>query len=272
MIFESFILSVDKGLSDKPVQTLATIGSLIVAIIGIYRFAIKRPSLILEMHPFPKNISHIPIREQANLVPVFYLKNTGRRYAEDIYLEIEMESWNFDCSDVNADPNGEPLSKSRQTKQAPSGKKTKQKSPTLQPSHFPPQGMGPLSPAPPNAYYSEKEEETDYPISELSVASEDTDHFIGEPGEIRKITFGDIIYPNSEFKIYFGGATLEPMHKYELNYTIACRSVGRKSGKYIIHVLSDDITIYHQHRSFFYSIKQKKELIKQKIMKYFERI
>lgn len=261
------------GFSNSPLRTGATVGSLLIAVIGTYKFVLKRPSLVLEMYPSPRGINRVPIGDDANLTPVFYVKNSGIRYAENIYLEIEPITWNFDSSDVKSDPRGESL-------EEPAADKNKNSESTgntvedeyepgletrsLQPSDFPPQVIGPLVPAHPNSYRTKRERDHDYPNSELNIASEDVDYYIGEPGEIRKIVFEDIVYPGSEFKLFFGGATLEPLNKYELEYTIACRSVGRQKGKYIIKIFEDKIELIHHHRSLYYSIRKNAQMVIQR--------
>lgn len=243
------------------------------AIIAIYKFVLMRPSLVLEFSLTSKEKSlETPIYGgKAHLTPVFYLKNSGRKFAEDPYLEIELEGWNFNQTDVSSEPDTPQLGDSAKDS-VDNDANTQTLDLTLSEKcvlhgrdledfiDIPPTVLGSAviwdSSNPPRPTVSDN---TQYPETHLQLKNEELTTRIAAPGEIRKLSIENAIYPGSEFKLYYGGVELPVNHRYVIRYTVACRDHRPRNGWIILSIDEDGVEI-QELRSDDWSLRQRRKL------------
>lgn len=231
-------------------------------IILLYQLILQRPSLILDLEIENTVTGGVSMTsEEALLVPRFYLCNVGRMAAKDPYVEIELINWNFDSSEVDIEPDLEVLDPDIETELNTQSTEDKilhgqaRKGFTRDPDPERIYSFPPTAPAviwdSSNAPRSHKSDDPDYPSSDLEIKSYEYTARIGAPGEIHKMTIENIIYPDSRFKIYFGGTDFPLNRRVEIGYQVACEGHAPRKGLLAIEIKKDEINVKKEHPSSY---------------------
>lgn len=217
--------------------------TVLAAIIASYKFFIQRPNV--ELHA---ELEHDGVVLEEGVVtanPVFHLVNRGTRYAEDVYLEMSLPTWNFgegqNVSSVNVEV---------------SVKEDNQDEDTEAEVDFFTALHQYLINAIEEDEDQEKEKtrtsELDFEDSILETRHDDMRYF-GAPGEINQIIVDDLIYEGAEFRLFSTTVELERFHDYRLEYKIGCRTYGPRTGSIGFEVGYDEIQINHNHPNPWWS-------------------
>lgn len=73
-------------------QIASLVVGVIAGTIAIYKYLIKRPDLAFDAFP----VGDLDEKDQAPVV--FYVKNRGRRFAEDVFIEIYLIDWELETT------------------------------------------------------------------------------------------------------------------------------------------------------------------------------
>jgi len=251
-------------------------------LVAVYELVLKKPSLVLEFRLKSEDLDQEPPISEATafLTPVFYLKNTGRKFAEDPYLEIELEGWNFDPTDVSSDPDTQQIGDPSEGTEAGNAE-TQALDLTLSEKcdlygrdledivDIPPATFGPaVIWDSSNAPHPGESEDVDYPVTHLQLRDEELLTRIGAPGEIRKLSIENAIYPDSKFKIFYGGVDLPVNHQYKIRYTVACRGHQPREGYILLNIYHNSIEV-QELRSDDWGLRQRRRL--KRVLAFFRR-
>ena len=105
-----------------------------------------------------------------------------------------------------------------------------------------------------------EQEEDDENISTFLDVTDDRTGYLGSPRRLYQVTVDKPIQPREKYKMFFGGAELERNRRYELNYTISCRSHGPREGSIKFHVGHHEVTIENNYpkrrRKYFIAFRR----------------
>lgn len=197
-----------------PLTLISSMVAIAVGLTSLYLFFLNKPSMVLKMR-FSNSETTVDARPEDDGLyfrPRFLIKNQGRKYAEDVYVKIELKGWAF--GDNVYKVAGRPTSSmDRQVgKENDEGWVTDSIATRL----------------------SE-------PDTILDVDSH-RNTYLGTPDESREIFVNNVIYEKSEFEIRYGTTLLDPNSTYTVKYTIACRSHGPRTGQ--IQLTTKDESAY----------------------------
>jgi len=73
------------------IETITVVLSIILGLVGVYRFFIRRPHLKVGFHT-PNDT----LDSGNQLLATFYVRNDGHRYAEDVFVALRTNEWDMD--------------------------------------------------------------------------------------------------------------------------------------------------------------------------------
>jgi hypothetical protein len=214
---------------------LSALTGVIVASITFYQFVVRRPLLILHFQKFPRRVhaDSPAIDDYARILPTFELRNYGGRFAEDIYLELNLNDWNTGATRSSA-VNG---SDSENRESADEDAKLEQ---TVLPT-----GPGII------VDESYDREDTELPKTDATLEESSVEEHPASAGERWDISLEGPLYPKDHQELKFGRLELEAENTYKATYRIACRSKRIRKGKILIKVGQDSIEITESHGSYY---------------------
>lgn len=85
------------------------------------------------------------------------------------------------------------------------------------------------------------------PETLLEIQSERVLHFMFTTGERHDLYFENVIYNDDVFELFYGSIEFEDEGEYLLDYTIACRSHGPRTGSILFTVEEDRIIVEREY-------------------------
>ncbi|MWG36095.1 hypothetical protein [Halomarina oriensis] len=210
----------------------------LAAVIAAYRFFLQRPNLQLEVEMSSRFQYRIDGRVNAN--PVFHLENIGRKFAEDVYIELSLDSWKFgeDHGGVSLVTNVSVIS---------GGSESDSDGESSEPEGG--EESGPVDED--GGHFGE----ISFEDSNLEL-KHDYLQYIGTSGEVNQIFISDAIYNDARFRLFSGPLYLDENESYQLNYEVSCRSYGPKEGTITFDTGYDSIEVIHDRPSPWWEFRQ----------------
>lgn len=201
--------------------------------IAAYKFFLQRPNLQLEAE-IRKDRSH-RLGNRVKAFPTFYIHNIGQKFAEDVYLEISLDSWKFgeDHRGVEIGTNVSITNQDDSDIENDDDHKKESNDNDAQ------ENFGEI-----NCTDSVLDVKHDYVP------------YLGTSGELNQLFIENVIYDDTKFRLFYVPLELDPNEKYRLDYKVGCQSYGLKEGVIEFDTKYDSIDVIHDHPKPWWALRQ----------------